>query len=152
MRRPHVEVRRLPAAGAQWAGAALLLLWTAAPSFGDPGQPAAPPVSVPVETGALPAIAGERSPIDLATVIARARNQNLAIVEAHEAIGEQQAVRRGVRAQALPNVGLSAGLARLSPNIATVAGVPAARAWLSIAPGRVFWDARAAKFAVEASE
>ena len=55
--------------------------------------------------------------------------QNLRIAESREQVKEQQALRRGARAQALPNVGLSGGIARLNPNIATVAGVPIARAW-----------------------
>jgi outer membrane protein TolC len=109
-------------------------------------------VSVPIETGALQNIGTERRPIDLPTVLRLAREQNLAIAQADEFVDEQAAFRRGARAQGLPNVGFSAGLARLIPNIATVAGIPAGRAALFVAPGRVYYDARAARFAVRAAE
>jgi outer membrane protein TolC len=125
------------------------------PVLADPQQapaPSPPPVTAPIESGALQNIAAERRAIDLAEVLRLAREQNLAIRRAGEAVTEQEAIRRGVRAQALPNLGLSAGIARLSPNIATVAGVPTGRATLAIAPGRVYYDTRAATFQVRASE
>ncbi len=111
-----------------------------------------PPVRVPIESGSLQNIAAERHAVDLPTVLRLALERNLSIARARESIREQEAVRRGVQAQALPNLGVSAGLARLLPNISTVAGVPAGRATLFISPGRVYYDARSARFAVRSSE
>ncbi|MBI3911278.1 MAG: TolC family protein [Armatimonadetes bacterium] len=120
------------------------------PALGAEESPA--PVTVPIESGALPNIATERRSIDLPTVLRLAQEQNLVIAQAAEAVHEQEAARRGAQAQALPNVGISAGVARLLPNIATVAGVPAGRVTLFISPGRVYYDAQVAKFAVRSAE
>lgn len=140
-------------------GIVTVMVWILAGTAASPGaaagaQPASGRTAVEVHapTETLPTIAGERREIDLDTVLRLAREQNLTIARAGEEVREQRAEQRLARSQYLPNVGIAAGQAALRPNIATIAGTPAGRVTLSMAPGRVYYDARAARFAVQAAE
>src|SRR5262249_8261592 len=78
-------------------------------------------------------------------VLRLARTQNPRVGIAEQQVREARANRSLAQAQLLPDLNVAAGLARLLPNIATVAGVPTGRAKLYLAPGKALYDLRASR-------
>jgi outer membrane protein TolC len=142
--------------------AGLALLSAAGPTFGT----AAPVAAVPSEPlAADPGVRLRTPPVSSAIALPRpdflksaptrvialdevlrlARTQNPRVGIAEQRVREERANRSLAQAQLLPDLNVAAGLARLLPNIATVAGVPTGRAKLYLAPGKVLYDLRASR-------
>jgi multidrug efflux system outer membrane protein len=128
----------------------LAMLSAAGPTVGQTAPPAAAP-SAPSVSGsiALPRPdflkAAPTRTIGLDEVLRLARTQNPTVGIAEQRVREARANRSLAQAQLLPDLNVAAGLARLLPNIATVAGVPTGRAKLYLAPGKLLYDLRASR-------
>jgi len=109
-------------------------------------------VAVPLPPVQFRGITDKRQEIDLPTVLKRAREQSLTVLQAKERTKENKANLSETKSEMLPNVKFDAGVGRTLGNISNIGEIPSSRATLFLNPARSYYNAKAAGYMERAGE